>query len=164
MQLKDEADVAPGHDQLAAAELRKIMTEHFDSALLNRAQGSDQGQQGRLPRPRGPRHDHELSGADFDLVAEQHLAARLAVTIVMVERLDANHWQWRGHTCGVERRCCASDHDRTHQNTSAGSAAMTLRTARIADIRHMPRVSPKLIRVSSAVIRRSRSAASPTTR
>src|SRR5206468_11979869 len=88
VQLKDEADIAPGHDQVPAAELREIMTKDLDPTLLHRAQGSDQGQQSGLPRPRGTRHHHELSRPDLDIVVVQDLVASLAVTIEMVEGLD----------------------------------------------------------------------------
>ena len=74
------------------------MTKDLDPAFLDRAQRSDEGQQGGLPRPRGSRHHNELSSADLDPIVEQHLATRLAATIEMVERLDPNYRQRCCHT------------------------------------------------------------------
>src|SRR5438552_10952294 len=138
------------------------MPEDLDLALLDRAQRADEGQQGGLSGSRRSRHHDQLPRRDFDPVVEQHLAARLPVTIEMVEPLDQNDRLPSLHNPGIERRNRISDHGRAHQNTSAGSAAMTRRTARIADIKHMPRVNPRLIKVSSTVIRKGSSASSPT--
>ena len=53
------------------------------------------------------------------------------------------------------------DRGRIHQNTSAGSTAITRRIASAAETRHIPSVNAKLIAVTSSVMCSGISASSP---
>ena len=145
--LKDEADAAPDPHQLARRERCQVLPQHLDPALLHRAQRADQGQHRGFARARGAGHHHQLSGRDVDMVVEQHLKPRVALAVEEIDGVGAHH------RCGpIELRPIVDLLRYGHQNTSAGSAAITRRTASPAESRHIPRVRPKLNNVSCSVI------------
>ena len=158
--LEDEPDLAPHADQFARAEMRQVAAEHLEPALLQRAQRADQRQQRGLSGPGRAGHHDQLSGQDVEADVEQHLEARLALAIKEVERLGA----YQRSAAGFQHVARIGDHGRIHQNTSAGSTAITRRIARAAEIRHIPRVNAKLIAVTCSVMRSGISARSPITR
>src|SRR3954451_9657166 len=81
------------------------------------------------------------------MVVEQHLKPRVALA---VEEIDGVGPYYRRGP--IELRLVVEFLGCGHQNTSAGSAAITRRTASPADSRHIPRVRPKLSTVSCSVI------------
>ena len=86
------------------------------------------------------------------MIVEEDLVARFPITVIVVEALDADHRfanalrGERGHLGSIGNQRGA------HQNTSAGSALITRPTAIAAEIRHMPKVSPRLTNTISAVM------------
>ena len=70
---------------------REVVAEDLEAALLNPAQGADQGQQGRFARTRGSRHDHDLAPADLQVVVEEDLGPRLAAPVRVVHVFGADH-------------------------------------------------------------------------
>ena len=62
-----------------------------DRSFLHRPQRADEAKECRLARPRWTRHDHELSGTDFDGVLEENLVAQSAVGVAVVDPIDADH-------------------------------------------------------------------------
>ena len=139
--LEDEADLAPHMHQLAGAEPRQVAAEHLEPALLQRAQRADQRQQRGLARPRRAGHHDKLSGQNLDADIEQHLKARLALA---VKEIDTSA---RTSGCiGSQLAAGIGKRGRiVHQNTSAGSTAITRRIASAAETRHIPNVNAKLI-------------------
>ena len=161
--LKDETDVAPHFDEFAAAELRQVAAEHVDPAFLSRAQCPDQGQQSGLSGPRGAGHHDELTRGNLDRVAEQDLVARFALTVIVVQAVHP-HGRFRcGRPRDRRRLRPLGDESGAHQNTSAGSAVITRRTAIAAEIRHIPRVRPRLTSASRTVMCSGNSANRPMT-
>ncbi len=155
MHLKDEADVAAHPNQRIAGQLRQIVSEHLDASVLHAPQRPDQRQERRLPRPGRAGHHHELPGRHVETDIEQHLIARLAFAVPEIDGFGAQ----RG---GAGNRLDVSQFGH-HQNTSAGSARITRRIARAAEIRHMPTVSARLSRVSPNVMCKGSSAIVPIT-
>ncbi len=151
--LKDEADLAAHRDQIVRRQPPQVATQHRDPTLMHRAQGADQGQQRGLAGARGAGHHDELARRDLDPVVEQDLIARDTLAVIVVERVDRHDRRRRRRDFGRARGRSFGDHRGAHQNTSAGSAATTRRTAIAAEIRHMPRVSPRLNRVIPRLIR-----------
>src|SRR5207249_11599090 len=92
-----------------------------------------------------------LAGIQFQVVVEQHLLARFAVPEKVADALDAHHrllaavggkqdlWD-RRRSDGPSCRQLAG----THQNTSAGSACCTLRSASRPDRMHISTVSTRM--------------------
>ena len=154
--LEDKADVAPDAHQPARPEPGEIMAEDVDPALLQRAQRADQGQQCGLARARRAGHHHQLPGLDREPDVEQHLVLRVALAIGEIDAVDPHD--------RVRLEAGFDQGGSGHQKTSAGSAAITRRIARMADSRHMPRVRPRLIRVSGKVICSGNSVIAPITR
>ena len=153
--LEDKADVAPDMHEIAGGQPGEIMAHQVDPALLDRAQRADQGQQRGLPRARRAGHHHQLPGLDRKPDVEQHLVLCVALAVVKIDGVDPHH-RVRLEVGFVE--------DRSHQKTSAGSAAITRRIARSADMTHMTRVRPRLSRVSCHVMLSGSSARAPITR
>ena len=162
MHLKDKADIAPDRDEFPRRQPRQIAAEDFDAAFLHRAQGADQGQERRLAGARGTGHHDQLARRNVDPVVEQHLVARHTLAVKVVEPVhhhDRRRCDRRGDW-GRHRSRRVGDH-RAHQNTAAGSARITRPTAIAAEIRHMPRVRPKLNKAMPRLSRIGSSAMRP---
>ncbi len=161
--LKNETDVSPYSDEFAAAQPRQIAAEHLDPPLLDRAQRPDQGQEGGLAGPRGTGHHDQLTRRDLDPIVEQDLVSRLAFTVVVVQPFNPHDGLGCGRLHDRRRVGPFGDHRGAHQNTSAGSALITRRTASTAETRHMPRVKPRLSVVTFTLMCNGNSATRPMT-
>src|SRR5262249_3121941 len=89
---------------------------------------AEQGQQRCFAGAGRAGEDHQLARHDLHVVVEQHLRARLAGAEVVVDALDADE--------GLARRWIEWG-SALHQNTSAGSACCTLRSASSPEATHI---------------------------
>ena len=93
------------------------------------------------------------------MIVEQDLVSRFSFAVIVVEALDPDHRF--GNPLGRSRRRLGPIGDKrsAHQNTSAGSALITRPTAIAAEIKHIPKVSPRLTKIMFAVMCMGNSAA-----
>ena len=77
MALEDESDVLAQLDRTAPVQGRDVPIQDDQPALLNPPEGTDQGEEGRLPRSGRTGHDHHLAATDLDRIIEEDLGARL---------------------------------------------------------------------------------------
>ena len=90
MRLKNKTEISAHRHELLARQAGEIAIEDPDGALLDRAQGADEAEQGRLAGTRRSRHDDELPRADLNAVAKQHLVSRFAFAVMVIEALHVN--------------------------------------------------------------------------
>ena len=140
------ADLPTHSGEDATLGTEQLGAEDPDAPGLGRAQRADQGQERRLARPRRPGDDHDLARSDLDAdVLEDGLAERTAPE-------------------GVAHRGQADGSRSRHQNTSAGSAERTLRSASSAETQHIATVSARTPSPRGKVIARGSRVASADTR
>ena len=100
--LEDEPDARAERDLLGRAEARELAAEDLEPSLLDRPQGADQRQEGRLARTRRPGDDDHLAAADVDRVVEEDLRPRLARAEGVVHALGADRQLVGGDAGGRE--------------------------------------------------------------
>ena len=123
MPLKNHADGAPQLLSLSATGAIKLLAENPHRALLNLAQGTDQGEQGGFAAARRSGEQHHLARRHCQVHALEHLAAHgtCAIPMAQVDQFD------RCSSHGV-------------QKISAGSASASRRIARAAEAIHITKI------------------------
>ena len=144
--LEDEADATAQQHALVLGGAQHLLAQHLAVAFLHGPQRADQRQQRGLAAARRAGQQDDLAGADLQRDVAQHRTAQLALAIGIAQAFDRD-------------RCRAG-----HQNMSAGSASLSLRTASRPAAAHMAKIMPKTIRPRFRSISSGRKVAWATTR
>ena len=90
--LEDESDVAAHLHHRLRAGAAQLLVQNAEAAVLHRAQGADQSQEGRFSRTGGPRADDDLAREYLRRDVEQDLLPELPLAEVVIQVADRDQW------------------------------------------------------------------------